>query len=117
APMGGAAFAVLLLAAPALAQSPSLKDALAAQRDGRTADAIRQYRGVIAGGDRRPLVLYNLGTALLAADSLDGAVDALERALFTGGAELRTRARYNLGLAYLRRGLRLDGDSRNAALT
>lgn len=117
APTLGALIAIGAIAQPAVAQSPSLKDALAAQRDGRTADAVRQYRGVIAGGDRRPLVLYNLGTALLAADSLDGAVDALERSLFTTDAELRTRARYNLGLAYLRRGLRLDGDARNAALS
>lgn len=119
APGVGAALALcaLLPTLQAQAQSPSLKEALAAQRDGRSADAIRQYRGVIAEGDRRPLVLYNLGTALLAADSLDGAVDALERALFTPDAELRTRARYNLGLAYLRRGLRLDGDARTAALS
>lgn len=119
APGVGAALALcaLLPTSQAQAQSPSLKEALAAQRDGRSADAIRQYRGVIAEGDRRPLVLYNLGTALLAADSLDGAVDALERALFTPDAELRTRARYNLGLAYLRRGLRLDGDARTAALS
>lgn len=107
------------VAAPdvAAAQAPSLRDALTAQRDGRTADAIRLYRGVIADGDRRPIVLYNLGTALLAADSLDGAVDALERSLFTTDASLRTRARYNLGVAYLKRGLRLDGDARSAALT
>lgn len=115
----GVATGVAVGAAPraAAAQAPSLRDALAAQRDGRTADAIRLYRGVIADGDRRPLVLYNLGTALLAADSLDGAVDALERSLFTTDAALRTRARYNLGLAYLKRGLRLDGDARSAALT
>lgn len=99
------------------AQAPSLRDALRAQREGRGAEAIRLYRGVIAAGDRRPLVLYNLGTALLAADSLDGAVDALERSLFTTDASLRTRARFNLGLAYLERGLRLDGDARSAALT
>lgn len=99
------------------AQTPSLRDALRAQREGRGAEAIRLYRGVIAAGDRRPLVLYNLGTALLAADSLDGAVDALERSLFTTDASLRTRARFNLGLAYLERGLRLDGDARSAALT
>jgi tetratricopeptide (TPR) repeat protein len=61
-------------------------------------------------------VLFNLGTALIAVDSLDGAVEALERALFTEDEALRTRVRYNLGLAYLKRGLRAEGDSRSAAL-
>lgn len=111
------ALLALLLGAPALhAQVPSLKEALDAQRAGRVDEAIRAYRRIVADGDRRPVVLYNLGSALLAADSLDGAVEALERALFTSDAEMRTRARYNLGLAYLKRGLRLDGDSRSAAL-
>ncbi len=99
------------------AQTPTLRDALEAQRAGRNAEAIGAYRRIVSAGDRRPVVLYNLGTALLAADSLDGAVDALERAMFTTDAELRTRARYNLGLAYLRRGLRADGDARSAALS
>lgn len=105
----------LLATADAQAQG-SLDDALRAQRAGRMAEAIRQYRRIIADGDRRPVVMYNLGTALLAADSLNGAVEALERALFTRDEELRTRARYNLGLAYLKRGLRVDGDARRAAL-
>lgn len=119
----GAALAVAVATA-ALAATPraagaqaGFREALAAQRDGRTGDAIKLYRAAIADGDRRPIVLYNLGTALLAADSLDGAVDALERALFTSDPALRTRSRYNLGLAYLRRGLRLDGDARSSALT
>lgn len=101
----------------AAAQSASMREALDAQRAGRNADAIRLYRRMVGEGDRRPVLLYNLGTALLAADSLDGAVDALERSLFTSDAALRTRARYNLGLAYLKRGLRLDGDARSAALS
>lgn len=117
------ASAVVLLVAALLspravsAQGSSFRDAVAAQRDGRHTDAIRLYRALVTAGDRRPVVLYNLGTALLETDSLDGAVDALERALFTSDPALRTKARYNLGLAYLRRGLRLDGDARSAALT
>ncbi len=111
-----AAVVALTLSGTALGAQPSMEDALRAQRDGRTAEAIRQYRRIVAEGDKRPVLLYNLGTALLAADSLDGAVEALERALFTSDEELRTRARYNLGLAYLKRGLRLDGESRSAAL-
>jgi Ca-activated chloride channel family protein len=121
---GGQTSAVVLLLAAAVlgasplgAQGPTLRDALAAQRAGRTAEAVAAYRRMVSAGDRRPVVLYNLGTALLAADSLDGAVDALERALFTSDSELRTRARYNLGLAYLRRGLRGEGEARSAALS
>ncbi len=106
----------ILCSATDLQGQASLEDALRAQRDGRTAEAIRQYRTILGEGDKRPVLMYNLGTALLAADSLDGAVEALERALFTSDEELRTRARYNLGLAYLKRGLRLDGDARSAAL-
>lgn len=107
---------LLALGARDLRAQPALSDALRAQRDGRTAESIRQYRAILADGDKRPVVMYNLGTALLAADSLDGAVEALERALFTPNEELRTRARYNLGLAYLKRGLKLDGEARSVAL-
>ncbi len=116
--MRGASLGLLLLGMPttAQAQASTLGDALAQHRAGRLNEAIRAYRRVVAEGDRRPLVLYDLGTALLAADSLDAAIEALERASFTGDAELRTRARYNLGLAYLKRGLRLEGDGRSNAL-
>ena len=108
---------LLLAGAPrALRAQANLRDALQAQRDGRNAEAIRAYRGIIADGDKRPVVLFNLGTALIAVDSLDGAVEALERALFTEDEALRTRVRYNLGLAYLKRGLRAEGDARSAAL-
>jgi Ca-activated chloride channel family protein len=116
-PAPAAAFAVfLVISAQDLHAQASFDEAVRAQRDGRTAEAIRQYRRILGDGDKRPVVMYNLGTALLAADSLDGAVEALERALFTTNEELRTRARYNLGLAYLKRGTRLEGDARSAAL-
>lgn len=98
------------------AQQASFDRALSAQRDGRLVEAIREYRGVIAAGDRRGVVLYNLGTALLAADSLDAAIETLERATFAGEAELRREARFNLGVAFLRRGLRQDGEGRSIAL-
>ena len=109
----------LVLAAPSDHAIPddagfraTIQAGLDAAKAGRILPAIRAYREVVAGGDRRPLVLYDLGTALLAADSLDAAVDALERATFTGEPALRERALYNLGVAYLRRGLRADGESR-----
>ena len=71
---------------------------------------------MIARGDRRAIVLYDLGTALLAADSLAASIDALERATFTPDADLRSRALYNLGTAYLKQGLRSEGEQRSGAL-
>lgn len=97
------------------AQNP-LRAAVKDQEAGRLLPAIQAYREAVAGGDRRPEVLYDLGTALLAADSLDAAVDALERSAFTQEPELRARSLYNLGLAYLRRGLRSEGETRQAQL-
>jgi Ca-activated chloride channel family protein len=117
-----AAFALMLggalAIAPAVAhaQRDPLGDAIEHHREGRLLPAIRAYRGVVAGGDRRPIVLYNLGTALLAADSLDAAIDALERSAFATDEGVRTRALYNVGTAYLRRGLRAEGEARTTAL-
>jgi tetratricopeptide (TPR) repeat protein len=111
-----AALFVLVLPNVAAAQGDLLQDAIKAHKDGRILPAIRTYRDVLGSGDRRPIVLYNLGTALLAADSLDAAVDALERASFAPDPELRRRSLYNLGLAYLKRGMRGDGDARSNAL-
>jgi Ca-activated chloride channel family protein len=107
---------MLLWAAPLPAQGDQLGRAIEHHKAGRLLPAIREYRGVVASGDRRPVVLYDLGTALLSADSLDAAVEALERAAFAGGPELRARALYNLGLAQLKRGLRTDGDARDNSL-
>jgi Ca-activated chloride channel family protein len=63
------------------------------------------YRSDIDAGDKRPETLYNYGTALLAADSLDTAAEALERLADATDAELRYRALFNLGLAHLKKGL------------
>jgi tetratricopeptide (TPR) repeat protein len=102
--------------APALGAQPTAQDAIDHHRAGRLLPAIHDYRAAIAAGDRRPVVLFDLGTALLAADSLDAAIEALERATYLPDAEVRRRARYNLGLAYLKRGLRLDGEAQGTAL-
>ncbi|MHB1297811.1 MAG: vWA domain-containing protein [Gemmatimonadaceae bacterium] len=108
--------ALLLPFGTARAQRGALGDAIEHHREGRLVPAIRAYRSAIASGDRRPIVMYDLGTALLGADSLDAAIEALERATFAPDAGIRTRALYNLGLAYLKRGLRTDGDTRSTAL-
>ncbi len=105
-----------LLPASAAAQRDPLGDAVEHHREGRLLPAIRGYRRVVADGDRRPIVLYDLGTALLAADSLDAAIDALERASLSTAPEIRARALYNLGTAYLKRGLRTQGEPRATAL-
>lgn len=107
---------VFLLPTAASAQGDKLREAIREHQAGRLPQAIRAYREVLGQGDRRPIVLYDLGTALLAADSIDAAIDALERAAFAPPGELRSRALYNLGTAYLERGLRTDGEQRTAAL-
>lgn len=68
-------------------------------------EAASLYRGIIDGGDKRPEMLYDYGTALLAADSLDAAEEALDRLNDATDPEIRYRALFNLGLAYLKEGL------------
>ncbi len=86
--------------------------ALAEFKAGRVPEAVRRYREAVGRGDRSPRTLYNYGTVLLAADSLDTAIDVLERAQFGAAASLRDRAQYNLGLAQLARARRSDGDDK-----
>ena len=100
----------------AAAQGWTLEEALKEHRAGRPVAAAKMYRALIEAGERRPVVLYNLGTALLAADSLDAAIESLERVTFIGDSNLRRTARYNLGVAYLRRGLRQEGEARTSAM-
>jgi Ca-activated chloride channel family protein len=79
------------------------------------------YREAIGAGDRSPRTMYNYGTSLLAADSLDGAVSALTLVASDHDAEVRYRALFNLGLAHLRRAHAASGDAQrtefDAALT
>ena len=71
---------------------------------GQYGRAAASYREAISDGDRRPEMLYNLGTALVAADSVSAALEPLERAVLRDDEELRYRATFNLGLAYLKAG-------------
>ena len=68
------------------------------------------------GGDKRPEILYNYGTALLAGDSLQGAAEVLERLTDTTDPELRYRALFNLGLAQLKQGLAAPKEAANEPL-
>lgn len=113
--VAGAALA-LVWCAPSVARAQQVSDPMALFRAGRFARAAQLWRQRIAEGDRRPATLYNFGTAMLAADSLDSAVEALERAAASPDAVTRQRALFNLGLAQLKRGTALEGDDARRAL-
>lgn len=98
---------LILLAANSLpAQAPG--DPMAAFKAKRYLEAAQRWRQKIAEGDKRPITLYNFGTAMLAADSIGAALEALERAAMSPDANVRERALYNLGLAHLRRARQAD---------
>jgi len=98
--------AALWLVAHGCALPPNLaKDGATAYHAGRYGDAASVYRRAVRGGDRRPAMMYNFGTALVAADSNELAAEPLERASKVEEPELRFRALFNLGLAHLKRGL------------
>ena len=108
-----AAALLLCIVAPAAARAQSSADrGFAEFKAGRIPEAVRWYREAVSRGDRSPRTLYNFGTVLLATDSLDGAVDALERAGFGAAPALRDRALFNLGLAQLRRARAADATDR-----
>jgi Ca-activated chloride channel homolog len=123
----GAALIAITLALPPLAPraAPPVAQTTAARPGGTgpgAADSVAGlsgYRDAVLHGDRSPRALYNYGTALLAADSIEGAVAALTTVTTTHDAELRYRALFNLGLAHLRRGLatrRAEGDASQSDL-
>jgi Ca-activated chloride channel family protein len=99
-----AAITVLVLPAMAQAQAPAKL-----YEQGKYREAAARWRQQIDKGDKRLATLYDLGTALLAADSLQTAEEALERAAATPEARVRRLALYNLGLARLKRAMKRDG--------
>ncbi len=112
-----AALMLLHLAVPPFARADDVSDALALYRNGRYEQAAALFRRALDAGDERPEVLYNYATALLAADSIAGAVEAFERVARAEDPELRHRALFNLGLAQLTRGLEPDaGEAKDQAL-
>ena len=107
------AMPVLALAMlPVAARAQSAGEAISLFRAGNALRAGRAWRRLIAMGDKRPVTLFNYGTAMLAADSLDAAAEALERAALSPEAAVRQRALYNLGLAHLWRGQRAESGDR-----
>lgn len=112
-----AAASVAGLFALPLQGNPVLQDKahkLAAER--RYAEAAEEYRRRIRAGDSSDETLYNLGTALLLADSLAGAAGVLQALSTSGDPELRYRAIFNNGLAHLTAGLHSNGRQRDDAL-
>lgn len=88
----------------AAAQAPSESDGLALFKARRFAASAQALRRELERGDRSVRTQYNLGTALLEADSLGPATEALERVVTVAPeADLRFRALFNLGLAHLRK--------------
>lgn len=97
--------ALSLTSAPLTAQTAGGRsDAIGLMKQRRFTDAVRLVREKIGNGDRTLRSQYNLGTALLEADSIATATEVLDRVVtIAPDAELRYRALFNLGLANLRR--------------
>jgi Ca-activated chloride channel family protein len=108
--------AMLTLVAPGFLDAAGPKEAAAHFRAERYLEAAAEYRRLIAGGDRSEETLYNLGTALLNADSLASAAEVLERASRARSEEVRYRALFNLGLAHLVQGLAAEDAAKEAPL-
>ncbi len=111
----------MIALSPGVLRADDAADAARAYQAKRYADAARLYRRALEKGKGTPKEIYNLGTALLAADSLSAASELLQRvatARLTDDpqGELRFRALFNLGLASLRRGLAAQGEQAEAAL-
>jgi Ca-activated chloride channel family protein len=102
-PAGIAAAMLLMLNACSGMQSRAA--AARAYHEKRYAQSAALYRSVIDAGARDEPTLYNYGTALGAADSLTQSAEVLDRVAQSRDAELRYRALFNQGLAYLVRGL------------
>ena len=116
----GIAAALLLCSGLALiprsARADDAADAASAYKAGKYAEAAAIYRRIVQGGDTSPTMVYNLATALLAADSLDRAGLLLDKVVASKDPELRYRALFNLGLVQLKQGLAAPKDSAAPAL-
>lgn len=108
--------ALLLVVVAAAAGCARPPDPARLFADGNIKAAIAGYRDMIAEGDTTAMTRYNLGTALLRADSLPEAVELLEAVRRSTDGELRMRARYNAGLAQLLVGRLSDNPDAGTAL-
>ena len=78
--------------------------------------ALAALTRAVAGGDTSAVTRYNLGSALLGADSLPASVEMLEAVRRSAEGEPRMRARFNAGLASLRMGRDTANPEAEAAL-
>lgn len=69
---------------------------------GDTVAALARYRARVAAGDSAPAARYNVGTALLFADSAPAGITLLEEVRRDAEGEVLARAQYNEGTALLR---------------
>lgn len=79
-------------------------DPAALLADGNVAGAIQALREQFANGDSTASTRYNLGSALLAADSLEGAIELLENVRRGSQGDVLMRSRFNAGLSELKLG-------------
>jgi Ca-activated chloride channel family protein len=100
-----AASIVLLLVLNGCASLNRSQQAVAAYKGGQFTQSASLFRDAITAGDKTPEALYNFGTALVAADSVKSAADALSRVIDNKDDEIRFRSLFNLGLAHLKPGL------------
>lgn len=101
---------LVLLGACRLAPDPATRLA-----DGDVTGALAAYRDAVAAGDTSARTRYNLATALLAADSLDAAIELFELVRRSSDGDVRDRARFNEGLGQLLRARRAQGDTAEQA--
>lgn len=115
--MPPAALVLLLVALPvALVSCKQPPDPAALFAEGNVAAAIAGYRAQIANGDTTVRTRYNLGTALIGADSLTAAAELLEMVRRESDGETRMRARFNAGYASLVMGRTPQNPDAEAAL-
>jgi len=79
-------------------------DAAALMADGKITEAINVLKKEFAEGDTSAFTRYNLGSALLAADSLEPATELLEGVRRGSEGEVRGRSQFNAGLSQLKLG-------------
>ena len=91
-------------------------DAVNAYHRGDFPRSAALFNAAVMGGDHDPTTSYDLGTALVGADSLQAATQLLDRLGAARDPELRYRADFNLGLAQLKSGLAQAGDAGRTAL-
>jgi Ca-activated chloride channel family protein len=104
APSSSVATLLLMLVPMVFVACANEPDPAVLFKEGRIAEAIAAYRSLIAQGDTSARTVYNLGTAVLGADSLPEAQALLDAVRKNSEGDVRARARFNAGLAALEQG-------------